>query len=243
MNIFRRSILAFAVGLTAASALQFLDYAEAFDNAGRLAAAPPEMNLGDCLRGENPKTWPAVYRAICAEIAPSAPRAARPATQPAARLMPAEDATPLPDCIVDEEGATKLTHDKKRQILPPRRAGRHAAADASAGVALRVEPACMVTSPASGTVLYAGEFKGYLGVVILGLADGRRLTVAGLGKVGVRRGETLRRGQNIGLTSRADAPALSAAYRGDGRPGSLLYFDLRNAEGAGEPVFWLARAD
>ncbi|MCE9648429.1 MAG: M23 family metallopeptidase [Parvibaculum sp.] len=239
MNIFRRSILAFAIGLTAASALQFLDYAEAFDNAGRLAAAPPEMNLGDCLRGENPKTWPAAYRAICAEIAPPAPLAAR----PAGRLMPAENATPQPDCIIDEKGATKLTHDQKRQILPPRRAGRHAVADASAGVALRVEPACMVTSPASGTVLYAGEFKGYLGVVILGLADGRRLTVAGLGKVGVRRGETLRRGQNIGLTSRADAPALSAAYRGDGQAGSLLYFDLRNAEGGGEPVFWLARAD
>jgi hypothetical protein len=235
MNIFRRSILAFAIGLLSASALQFLDDAQALDNAGRHAAAPPEMNLGDCLRGEMPKTWPVAYRAICTEIAPT--------TRRFTPHIPAESAAMQPGCIVDEKGATKLRHDRKRQVLPPRRAGHYAAADAASGVALRVEPACLVASPASGNVLYAGEFKGYLGVVILGLADGRRITVAGLGRVGVRRGETLRRGANIGSTSHVDAPALSVAYRGDGRSGSLLYFDLRNARGDGEPVFWLARAD
>jgi septal ring factor EnvC (AmiA/AmiB activator) len=101
-----------------------------------------------------------------------------------------------------------------------------------------VPPTCAIKSPASGKVLFAGDFKGYQGVVILSLDTGRRLIVAGLGNLDVRRGEIVRRGATLGTTSATGAPALTAAFRESAAGRSLLYFDLRNADGASERIVW-----
>jgi septal ring factor EnvC (AmiA/AmiB activator) len=92
-------------------------------------------------------------------------------------------------------------------------------------------------------VLYAGDFKGYRGVVILGLPSKRRLIVAGLDAIRVKRGDTVERGAVLGATLPMGAPALVTAFNADlSREKSLLFFDLRNDKGASKEVYWLVDA-
>lgn len=112
-------------------------------------------------------------------------------------------------CTIDGKGAASLRVDGVWMTsLPKYVGGSH---DAKAGETSRivaVPPRCEVQSPADGKVLYAGTFKGYLGVVILETGKVDRLTVAGLGNVAVARGDTVKRGSALGSTSASSAPAL-----------------------------------
>jgi hypothetical protein len=232
----RRSLLAFVFGTAGAGTLQLLDYAEALDRTVILSPAPADLNLGDCLRGRARSDWPAPYLAICRELTPRPDGPRRSSNAPIrAAVEPARIAAE-PVCTVEETGATTLVHAEGRKTLPPKFAGQRSPSGKSAGVALLVHGSCSVESPVAGRVLFAGEFKGYRGVVILGLGADRRLVVAGLGALGVKRGEKIKRGMGIGTTSETRAPALASAF-GLAADTSLLYFDMRNARGADNDIF------
>lgn len=85
---------------------------------------------------------------------------------------------------------------------------------------LPVHKGCRMPSPLAGKVLYAGRFKGYLGVVILETQKGR-ITLAGLEEIAVARGAAVEKGDTLGTAPAATAPALAGAAA-DGGP-YLLY--------------------
>lgn len=158
----------------------------------------------------------------------------------APKTAPAQPVPSSPQCLIDEKGATIL--NAPARALPPHVVSQKSRGR-SGGVALLVPAACGVKSPMKAKVLFAGEFKGYRGVVILALPAKRRLIIAGLEALRVKRGDVVERGAIVGSTMPAGAPALAAAFNGEmANDRSLVYFDLRNAEGAGEDVFWLADA-
>jgi hypothetical protein len=147
----------------------------------------------------------------------------------------------VPTCMIDEHGGT-INLDSKRRKLPPQIVSQKAKGRAE-GVALLVPAACGVKSPMKAKVLYAGDFKGYRGVVILGLPSKHRLIVAGLDAVRVKRGDAVERGAMLGTTLPMGAPALATAFNANlNRERSLLFFDLRNAKGASKEVYWLVEA-
>lgn len=144
------------------------------------------------------------------------------------------------NCHVATNGVTKLNEKGRPRSLPPEPALQKTSVIKQPGVALLVQSACSVESPIKGKVLYAGAFKGYLGVVILRLTSGQQLIIAGLDHISVKRGDPIAAGQILGVTSTARAPALAAAYQRDELTSrSLLYFDMRNANGDGDKLAWL----
>ncbi|MDO8288305.1 MAG: M23 family metallopeptidase [Parvibaculum sp.] len=290
MNTLRRSLLVFALALLGAVALEWADDTQVMDPFGLKRAQVAEdydVNLGDCLLGQTNASWPASYRAICADLArggdgpletsleasaayadldalqsmPEAktqpkeqvakaypmPALERPAslklisTKPAATVKPVTLEAKLvaaPTCIIDEHGATTLQKKGSPRILPPQLARLKANGIAQPGVALVVEIACTVASPVDGKVMYAGDFKGYRGIVIIRMKSGQQLIVAGLDRIDVKRGTRITRGMHLGATSSELAPALASAYN-PAHDNTLLYFDLRNKKGAGEKLSWL----
>jgi murein DD-endopeptidase MepM/ murein hydrolase activator NlpD len=158
----------------------------------------------------------------------------------APKTEPVQLAPSSPRCLIDEKGATIL--NAPARALPPHVVSQRSKGR-SAGVALLVPAACGVKSPMKAKVLFAGEFKGYRGVVILALPAKRRLIIAGLDALRVKRGDVVERGAIIGSTLPTGAPALAAAFNEEtANDRSLVYFDLRNAKGSGEDIFWLADA-
>lgn len=87
---------------------------------------------------------------------------------------------------------------------------------------LPVSEGCRMPSPEAGTVLYAGHFKGYLGVVILETRLGR-VTLAGLAEIAVTRGARIEKGDTLGTAPAATAPALAGAAAAEGEGPHLLY--------------------
>lgn len=143
-------------------------------------------------------------------------------------------------CTIDATGRVTVgmdgrTHVSSARLLSPPSVGR-----APAGVALAVPAACLLESPAAGKVVFAGTFKGYNGVVIVELPQGRRLVVAGLGTLQVRRGAQVSPGDILGASSDVRAPALEAAFGEGDVP--VVYFDMRNRNGKPEALSWFAAA-
>lgn len=173
--------------------------------------------LDDCLRGTGHVEGTDAYAAFCEDLA----SIASPVLPP-----------PLPAQRVEAEPEQMPIRAKKSARLP--RAATEAACgsmgEASNGI-LRVMQHCRVESPVNGTVLYAGLFKGYLGIVILETAKGERVTLAGLGEVRVTRGDKAKKGDVLGLTPAETAPALAdaAGDQGDGEGPALLYMTERTS--------------
>ncbi|MGV8997254.1 MAG: peptidoglycan DD-metalloendopeptidase family protein [Parvibaculaceae bacterium] len=148
-----------------------------------------------------------------------------------------------PACLIDERGTTTLQKTGSPRIVPPQLAKLKSNGTPQPGVALVVNVACTVASPVDGKVVYAGDFKGYRGVVIIRMTSGQQLIIAGLDRIDVKRTARITRGLPLGVTSSGLAPALASAYgqmqNGQEPDTTLLYFDLRNAKGIGEKVDWL----
>jgi len=142
-------------------------------------------------------------------IGHAAARADTPIPVPSVAKSAAAAEAAEPQCTIDGKGAASRRVDGVWVTSLPKYVG--GSRDAKAGEASRivaVPPRCEVQSPADAKVLYAGTFKGYLGVVILETGKVDRLTVAGLGNVAVARGDTVRRGAALGSTAASSAPAL-----------------------------------
>lgn len=221
---------------------------------GRTAPIPLERpeaqaSLDDCLRGVA-RTTPSgePYSDFCADLASfadtltvaygegdltdddfEAAPAPVPAPRPRVRQARAAPAPAEPVCLVDANGAAALEVDGiwMREAPAYLRAPEADAKKQKMTQIVAVPHGCAVQSPVDATVLYAGTFKGYLGVVILETEKQERMTVAGLGHVSVTRGESVARGSKIGTTTRRAAPALASAT--GTHEASLLYVSDRTA--------------
>lgn len=195
--------------------------------------------LGDCLFGNGYVDEDDAYGAFCTDLMTFAnPHETAPAAKdetvdlamasPARGLMQAEREIPTPlalrnedimrpdsthdstSCIVDADGATRIrtlgvwTHSPATTKDANRKPNHIAPVPFN----------CQIESPIDGTVLYAGNFKGYFGVIILDGGRASQVTLAGLGTIAVGRGDKVKRGTTLGSSAGRVAPALASAAAG-----------------------------
>jgi murein hydrolase activator len=89
----------------------------------------------------------------------------------------------------------------------------------SQGIKIRTRSAALVTTPLSGTVRYAGEFKNYGQLVIIEHNNGWHSLIAGLHQINALVGQTLQSGEPVGHMSRQKKqPVLYYELRYNGKP-------------------------
>lgn len=97
----------------------------------------------------------------------------------------------------------------------------------SNGLTFAVSKGARVVSPAAGLVQYVGPVKGWDVIVILRLAGGYHLVLAGLERTSVQAGQSVAEGQAVG-------------WAADGRQsGSELYLEVREQGSPVDPGRWL----
>jgi len=202
-------------------------------------AAGTQFGLHDCLRGTARLDERDAYSAYCADLAslvgsstvaaelPPAPPPSLPSRPAPTSVTPASgeaaEAMPAPHCLIDAGGITSRLIDGVWTRAPAPVADDPERRNGRSSRILRTPPDCTVQSPADALVLYAGTFKGYLGIVILDTGHAERLTVAGLTALAVRNGDRVSRGAILGRTPSSVAPALAGAAQ-DGEA-ALLYVE------------------
>ncbi|HVA13258.1 MAG TPA: peptidoglycan DD-metalloendopeptidase family protein [Stellaceae bacterium] len=100
----------------------------------------------------------------------------------------------------------------------------------SKGLTFATRPGAEVVAPFDGRVVFAGAFKGYGQILIIGHGDGYHSLVAGLGRIDSSVGQWLVAGEPIGRM-----PA------GEAKP--RLYLELRHDGQPINPLPWLATRD
>ncbi|MBV8614975.1 MAG: peptidoglycan DD-metalloendopeptidase family protein [Acetobacteraceae bacterium] len=103
--------------------------------------------------------------------------------------------------------------------------GQPTEAGPSAGLTYRAAPKARVVAPCDGRVAFAAPFRSYGKLLILDCGAGTDAVLSGFERLDVRPGQSLRRGQTVGVM-----PGWDPASQGD-RP--TLYVELRRR---GEPV-------
>jgi septal ring factor EnvC (AmiA/AmiB activator) len=106
----------------------------------------------------------------------------------------------------------------------------------SEGWAWDASPGLQIPSPADGRVDYAGPLKGWGLVLILRLADGYHLVLAGLGRIEAPVGAEVSRGEPIGRM------ATPQPMSKDKNPAtSELYLEVRKGDQPVDPARWLGQ--
>lgn len=90
----------------------------------------------------------------------------------------------------------------------------------SRGVTLATQPGAQVVAPASGRVVFAGDYRGYGRILILDHADGWTTLITGLIGTGVAVGDRVDQGAPVGRAGPAD-PRVTVELRRQGRPVDL----------------------
>jgi septal ring factor EnvC (AmiA/AmiB activator) len=94
-----------------------------------------------------------------------------------------------------------------------------AGAPASKGLTFETRPGAQVVAPFDGKVLFAGPFKGYGQILIIGHGDGYHSLLAGLDRVDESVGQWLVAGEPVGVMSQSSQkPRLYLELRHDGQP-------------------------
>ncbi len=149
----------------------------------------------------------------------------------------AADATPAPDTSADLGGprSDQPLTPPDRLIFPvagqiTQRFGAPIAGGGRAnGLTLAAAKGAQAISPAAGRVQYVGPVKGWGVIVILRLAGGYHLVLAGLERTSVQAGQSVSEGTPVGWVS-------------DGRrSASELYLEVRDQGSPVDPARWLGR--
>jgi septal ring factor EnvC (AmiA/AmiB activator) len=176
--------------------------AAAKEREAKLAAIVPPPTVE---RGSGPEVQAAVPSP--ALIDPMRPASIRPFSEARGRLLyPAAGSLILAFGAADSEGGT------------------------SKGMTLETRSGAQVVAPFDGRVLFAGPFKGYGRILIIGHGDGYHSLVAGLDQIDSSVGQWLVAGEPIGTM-----PA------GEAKP--RLYLELRHDGQPINPLPWLATRD
>jgi septal ring factor EnvC (AmiA/AmiB activator) len=98
------------------------------------------------------------------------------------------------------------------------------------GMTLAANPGALVTAPADGHVVFAGQFRSYGQMIILNTGDGYHLVLTGMGEVKTAQGKFVFAGEPLAvmgekrvasataLALETDRPTLYIEFRKDGKP-------------------------
>jgi septal ring factor EnvC (AmiA/AmiB activator) len=100
----------------------------------------------------------------------------------------------------------------------------------SNGLTLSAPRGARAVSPAAGVVQYVGPVKGWGVIVILRLAGGYHLVLAGLERTSVQVGQSVAEGQPVGWAT------------GDRHTASELYLEVREQGSPVDPARWLGKS-
>ena len=132
--------------------------------------------------------------------------------------------------------ATPFADLKGQMGLPAtgRRTARYGQSDRNGGVrmgdTITTQSGAIVTSPAGGSILYAGPFRSYGQLLILNAGDGYHVVLAGMGRTSVTLGQTVLAGEPVGAMGETrvvgpfspnddtTGPDLYVEFRKDGKP-------------------------
>jgi septal ring factor EnvC (AmiA/AmiB activator) len=106
------------------------------------------------------------------------------------------------------------------------------------GDTLATQSGAIVTSPADGSVLYAGPFRSYGQLLILDAGDGYHIVLAGLGKITVAQGQSVLSGEPVGTMG--ENRIASAAAKAVESAGPELYIEFRKDGKSVDPSPWWA---
>ena len=83
---------------------------------------------------------------------------------------------------------------------------------------MQTRPAAQVISPFDGTVLFAGEFKGYGNLIIIEHGDGYHSLLSGLDNIDCTVGQNVLTGEPVGRMSNSQSDKLYLEFRKNGQP-------------------------
>jgi murein hydrolase activator len=169
-------------------------------------------------------------RLAAAAAAANPPPGARPGTgNPAEK--PAVATAPRPPDPARPANIRPFAQAHGRMVVPT--AGEMVTgfgSDSSKGVTFATRPGAEVVAPFDGRVVFAGAFRGYGQILIIGHGDGYHSLVAGLGRIDSSAGQWLVAGEPIGRMSADEAMP-------------RLYLELRHNGQPINPLPWLATRD
>jgi septal ring factor EnvC (AmiA/AmiB activator) len=177
--------------------------------------------------------------AAAAEAAAAARLAAKQAQMMGNNAVPPHlAAVPVPSLADPSRPATLRTFSQAMgHVMPPTvgdivvaYGGPGDAGVSSKGITFETRPGAEVVAPFDGRVVFAGTFKGYGQILIIGHGDGYHSLVAGLDRIDSSVGQWLVAGEPIG-----SMPA------GEAKP--RLYLELRHDGQPINPLPWLATRD
>jgi septal ring factor EnvC (AmiA/AmiB activator) len=105
------------------------------------------------------------------------------------------------------------------------------------GMLIATRAGAQVTSPADAKVEFAGSFRSYGRLLILDVGEGYHVLLAGLGRIEVETGQTVRGGEPVGISAdaRAPGPMIGAGVE-ESKP--VVYVELRKTGEAIDPAPW-----
>lgn len=98
------------------------------------------------------------------------------------------------------------------------------------GMVIAASPGAVVTAPADGLVVFAGQFRSYGEMIILNMGDGYHVVLAGMDRIDTRQGKFVLSGEPLAtmgekrvasamaLALETDRPTLYIEFRKDGSP-------------------------
>jgi septal ring factor EnvC (AmiA/AmiB activator) len=119
--------------------------------------------------------------------------------------------------------------------------GRYGDADPAGaelkGMLISARAGAQVTSPADARVEFAGSFRSYGQLLILDVGEGYHVLLAGLGRIEVETGQTVRGGEPLGIAAdaRAQGRRLGAGVE-QSKP--VVYVELRKSGESIDPAPW-----
>ncbi len=129
----------------------------------------------------------------------------------------------------------------RARVLSPFRAPDAAGVERP-GLVLEAAPLALVTAPGDGIVRYAGPFLDYGYVLVVELAEGDLLTLAGFARLDAVTGQSVTAGEALGFLGGAEPSAQEYLMLGQGQSdetqGETLYIELRRRQGSVDPLPW-----
>lgn len=107
------------------------------------------------------------------------------------------------------------------------------------GIVIATTPAAVVTAPADGTVVYAGQFRSYGKMVILNPGSGYHIVLSGMDAVNVHAGQFVLSGEPIGAMGDKRVASAAAFSLETNRP--TLYIEFRKDGNSVDSRPWWAK--